>query len=102
MRSKLAVWSFVLSLTPIALFLISVLIGRWLNFALGLLLILNFYYFIFISLISLVLSIISLFYIKKDRLRGIGFVIIGLVINIVMIIFEVILWINRNEPFRFA
>jgi len=76
MRSKLAVWSFVLSLLPIVTYLLLLWIG-YSGFNL-----LWFISFLAISLISLIFEIISLSIIKKHRLEGKNFAVVGLIFSL--------------------
>lgn len=99
MRSKLAVWSFILSLAPIVLFLLVILVNRIPILGLSVGITDWFRILVLISLISLVLSIISLYRIKKYELEGKGLVIVGLVISLMSIIFEILVWSNLYKFF---
>lgn len=108
-QSKLAVWSFILSLTPITLFFVIILLVILLEqFAIiellgGILVFLYFSLILYatapIALISLVLAIASFFEIRKYNLKGIWIAITGVIISLILIIFEIYLWVFSNGNF---
>ena len=82
-RSKLATWSFILSLIPILLIIFYGFIRNFL-FSAPIFLMLGYNLIVQVMpFISLILSIIAIILIKRKKLRGIGFAISGLVISII-------------------
>lgn len=92
--SKLAIWSFALSLIPFISFLLLKVFYLWIKD-------MPFWFFLilvfpFLPLISLIMGFISLYNEHKYKLEGKLFSIVGVIINLIIIVFGILLFSFRN------